>query len=251
LTFSWTNDTTSLPLYQTDKGDAPLLDSAALWKDSSNTSFYSYDGVLVANSGQSIPSNQLWQFIPDGSDSGFWNQSNTLSNSIFPTLQRTQGQASADGNGIGYALGGMDSNNVPIPGLVSYNTTSGLWSNMTTNGFTDSGTSMFGQLQYVPGFGEAGLLVALGGQTSGKAQWFPSKDLLSFQSISIFDPVSNIWASQTAGGTLPPPRTHFCSVGVQGDNGTFEVRIQFVYTTAAANLFPTTDIRLRRKTARR
>ena len=121
------------------------------------------------------------------------------------------------------ALGGMDSYNVPIPGLISYNTTSGLWSNMTTNGLTDSGTSMFGQLHFVPGFGSAGLLVALGGQTSDKTQWAPSNDFLSLQSINIFDPVTSIWASQTTSGSLPPPRTHFCSVGVQGDNGTFEV----------------------------
>lgn len=121
---------------------------------------------------------------------------------------------------------------------------------MTTNGFTDSGTSMFGQLQYVPEFGPAGLLVALGGQTSDKTQWVASRGFLSFQSISIFDPVSNIWASQKASGKLPPARTHFCSVGVQGDNGTFEVRIEFVYMKTAANLFHPTDIHLRRKTSR-
>ena len=223
LTYSWTNNTNSLPLYQIYKGYVPLVDGPALWKDGSNNSFYSYDGFLVANSGESTPSNQLWQFIPDGAGSGSWNLSNTLSSSIFSSLQRTQGQASAYGNGVGYALGGMDSYYVPIPGLVSYNTTSGMWSNMSTNGFTDSGTSMFGQLHFVPGFGPAGLLVALGGQTSGKTQWVPSNDFVSLQSVNIFDPVTGIWASQMTSGTLPPPRANFCSVGVQGDNGTFEV----------------------------
>ena len=223
LRSSWTNDSSSLPIYQTDKGYAPLLDSAAFWKDFSNNSFYSYDGILVANSGQSAPSNSLWQFVPDGVGSGYWNESTTLSNSAFPSLQRTHGEASAYGNGIGYALGGINEYNVPTPGLVSYNTTSGSWSNISTSGFTDSGTSMFGQLQYVPGFGPAGLLVAFGGQTSDKTTWTPAQNLLSFQSISIFEPTSNTWASQMVSGSQPSARTDFCSVGVQGDNGTYEV----------------------------
>ena len=234
LTISWTNDTSSTPWYQTDKGYAPLLNNEVLWKDSSNTSFYAYDGSLVPNSGQSTPSNQLWQFIPDGSNSGYWNQSTPLSNSIFPSLQRTHGQASCYGNGVGYALGGIDDDsNVPSPGLISYNTTSAWWSNLTTDGFTDSGTSMFGQLQYIPGFGTAGLLIALGGQTSSQTTWTPSQNLLSFQSVNIFDPVSGIWASQMVSGSQPPARTDFCSVGVQGDNGTYEVRINTVYSSAA------------------
>ena len=226
LTISWTNDTSSTPWYQTDKGYdyAPLMDNEVLWTDNSNTSFYAYDGSPVANSGQSTRSNQLWQFIPDGSNSGYWNQSTTLSNSIFPDLRRTHGQASASGNGVGYALGGIDvGSNVPSPGLISYNTTSAWWSQLTTDGFTDSGTSMFGQLQYVPGFGTAGLLIALGGQTSERTTWTPTQNLLSFQSVNIFDPVSGIWASQMVSGLHPPARTHFCSVGVQGDNGTYEV----------------------------
>lgn len=73
LTISWTNDTSSTPWYQTDKGYTPLLNNEVLWKDSSNTSFYAYDGSLVPNLGQNTPSNQLWQFIPDGSNSGYWN----------------------------------------------------------------------------------------------------------------------------------------------------------------------------------
>ena len=147
-----------------------------------------------------------------------------VSNSIFPSLQRTHGQASCYGNGVGYALGGIDDDsNVPSPGLISYNTTSAWWSNLTTDGFTDSGTSMFGQLQYIPGFGTAGLLIALGGQTSDRTTWTPSQNLLSFQSVNIFDPVSGIWASQMVSGSQPPARTDFCSVGVQGDNGTYEV----------------------------
>ena len=224
LTISWTNDTSSTPWYQTDKGDAPVLDNEVLWEDNSNTSFYAYDGSVVANSGQDNPPNELWQFIPDGNDSGYWNQSTTLSNSIFPTLQRTYGQASAYGNGIGYALGGIDGDsNVPSPGLISYNTTSGLWFNLTTDGFTDSGTSMFGQLQYVPGYGTAGLLLAFGGQTSDRATWDPTQNLVPFQSVNIFDPASTIWTSQIVSGSQPPPRTDFCSVGVQGDNGTYEV----------------------------
>jgi hypothetical protein len=229
LTISWTNDTTSTPWYQTDKGYTPLLDDEVLWIDYSNTSFYAYDGSLVANSGQDTPSNQLWQFIPDGSNSGYWNQSTPLSNSIFPTLQRTHGQASCYGNGVGYALGGIDyDSNAPSPGLISYNTTSAWWSNLTTDGFTDSGTFMFGQLQYVPGFGTAGLLVALGGQTSDRTTWAPAQNLLSFQSVNIFDPVSGVWAGQVVSGSQPPARTNFCSVGVQGDNGTYEVCIKAV-----------------------
>jgi len=110
--------------------------------------------------------------------------------------------------------------------MVSYNMTSMLWTNITAAGLTNSNTSMSGQLQFVPNFGPNGLLFALGGQTSTNVQWYEGQNLLPFNTVSIFEPTEGTWHSQTVGGpadAIPPARERFCSVGIPGDNGTFEV----------------------------
>ena len=47
-----------------------------------------------------------------------------------------------------------------------------------------------------------------------------------FNSITIYDPSDKTWHSQTATGSIPSARGHTCTVGVQGDNGTYEVYVQ-------------------------
>jgi hypothetical protein len=219
---------------------APVLNLASLWTDASSASFYSYGGeiseTLPYDELPSPPPNALWQFTPaDGG--GSWTVVTNLANSIFPTLQRTTDQAGAYGNGVGYSLGGIENwrtnfpgidsyVNIPAPGMVSYNMTSMLWTNITAAGLTNSNTSMSGQLQFVPNFGPNGLLFALGGQTSTNVQWYEGQNLLPFNTVSIFEPTEGTWHSQTVGGpadAIPPARERFCSVGIPGDNGTFEV----------------------------
>ncbi|KAM0563725.1 hypothetical protein ACHAPJ_001457 [Fusarium lateritium] len=52
-----------------------------------------------------------------------------------------------------------------------------------------------------------------------------TSDPVSFSNITIFDPSSKEWYSQQSTGGPPNPRVDFCSVGVPGQNGTYEIYI--------------------------
>jgi Kelch motif len=204
---------------------APVLNYVSLWKGPSNTTFYAYGGeVSGIGFGQTkvIPPNGLWQFTPNGND-GSWSELGISSNSIFPSLTRQAAAAGASGDGAGYLLGGYNTY-VPIPGIVTYNMLSGVWANNSAAGFSTYGTAQYGQMQFVPNVAENGLLVIFGGETSDDVRWYDNgSNLLSFGTIYMYDPSSNTWHNQTASGTIPESRDRFCSVGVQGDNGTFEI----------------------------
>ena len=206
---------------------APVLNYVSLWKDASSTTFYAYGGEVsgISQGGTRLISpNGLWQFTPSG-HRGSWSQVGISSSSIFPSLTRQAGAAGTSGDGAGYLLGGYNAF-VPIPGIVTYNMSSGVWGNNSAAGFSTYGTAEYGQMQYVPNVAENGLLVLFGGETSDDVLWHDNgSDLLSFGIIYMYDISSNTWHNQTASGTIPQSRDRFCSVGVQGDNGTFEIFI--------------------------
>ncbi len=106
--------------------------------------------------------------------------------------------------------------------MVIYNSTSQDWYNVSAVGYSEQGTSMYGVVQFVPSFGPAGLLFVLGGEVSGPGT-YNGGPLLSFDSVSIYDPVAQSWQQQTASGYKPPPCRDACVVGLQGDSDTYEV----------------------------
>ena len=179
------------------------------------------------------PAHGLWQF-KDGS----WALVQDDAGSIFSTLNRPAGGVSAFGNGRGYYLGGFNgdidpSSNGPFApdnGLVTLNLTSNAWNNASASDYSYGGTAFFGGLQYVPNFGTAGLLVAIGGEGSNTAVWQDNgKNFRPFSNISVYDPSgSGTWYSQEATGfngpsDIPQDADMFCTAGVQSDGGTYEM----------------------------
>jgi hypothetical protein len=241
LSASWTNET--VLLNRIDKTGAPLFNAANLWMDPSRDFFYSYNGaVSVLSDGIDLPANELWQFKPSG-NSGTWSLSDIEATSNFTDLVRVQWAASAFGGGIAYALGGYQDwrttfnapfydtwklltiDTIPVPGMVAYDMNTGSWSNVTTATFTKSGSFVDGQLQYLPGYGAAGLLIPLGGATSTALTADDGRTAVDdFTTLSMYDIASGTWHTQKTTGDHPQARVSFCSVGVQGDGGTFEVR---------------------------
>lgn len=106
-----------------------------------------------------------------------------------------------------------------VPGLVVYNESSQQWWNISTggeDGYTYMGTAREGAAHFVPTFGPEGLLFVFGG--------FANEDtLMPFDEAYMFEPVSQRWRKQQVTGTPPAPASGQCVVGVQGDNGTYEV----------------------------
>lgn len=237
LRASWNNR--SVTFNQIQK-DAPVLNCATLWKDPSGRAFYAYGGELSRAQPPSVwpppPPNSIWKFTADG-NSGSWVQLRMPSNSIFPSLVRPTCGVGASGNDLGLLLGGYATSltstesrdfngNVPTPGMLSYNMSSSVWTNDSATDFSIYGTAIHGQMQYVPNFDEQGLFIVVGGSTSNRVSWLENgANLLPFNNIYIYSPSSKSWHNQTASGTIPNTRDRFCSVGVQGDNGTYEIYI--------------------------
>lgn len=236
LRYSWTNSTVS---FNVITQSAPVLNSLVLWADDNGTSFYQWAGEqssIVNSSILSVPQNDLYQFTPDGQGSGTWQDISVPSNFI-----RTSSALYASGGGTGYLFGGyLDRRTSPdnadlggwpsSQGLVSYNMTIGSWLNETSC-VDGSCFRNNGYMDFIPAFGSAGVLVALGGCSQDTPTYFGLCNATSpnnFSTIEIYDPSQSLWFTQTASnapGELPEPRQEFCGVGVQGDNGTYEIFI--------------------------
>ena len=228
LTSSWTNQ--SVVLNKIPKDGPPVVNQGVLWLDAYQNSFYAYDGStseadgIIAQPG----ANALWQFFPDGAGSGTWNSVSAPSNTNFSQLSRCYAAAFDSGEGLGFALGGVQDGQTikgyteAYPaGLVIYNTSSETWLNVSTLGYSSDGTSERAAAHFVPSFGPNGLLFVLGGQIGY------SEIYVDTQSVNFFDPVSQQWKIQAVSGTPPPPSADSCVVGAPGDNGTYEVGQHF------------------------
>lgn len=107
---------------------------------------------------------------------------------------------------------------------------------------------MFGQMQFVPHVGPGGLLVVLGGATSDVTNWEDrGTNYIWFQNINMFNPATSTWHNQTASGTIPNSRLRFCSVGVPGDKGTYEIFIYGGHIASASGETQASDTTAQRK----
>ena len=226
LTSSWTNETVKLEKIL--KNGPPIVNQEALWQDAGGKAFYAYDGATSnAFDVQNPPSsNTLYQFLPDGAGFGAWSVVPAPANTNFSQLSRAFGAAYTSGNGLGFALGGLQNSQtiagypfdaVAQAGLVIYDTSSEQWNNVSALGYSSDGTSTGAAAQFVPNFGPSGLLFVLEGQVNG------GRTYVSTASVNIFDPVSRQWKTQEVTGTPPPSSVQSCVVGAQGDNATYEV----------------------------
>ncbi|KAL8969878.1 MAG: hypothetical protein Q9183_001787 [Haloplaca sp. 2 TL-2023] len=230
---SWTNDTVEFRLIK--KNGAPDLNAQILWPSTDNRTFYAFGGSQSFWA-ETIdpPAVSAWQFTADDSGGGSWEQLSAADNSVFADLTRPDFAKGVAIQNTGFIFGGHTSARsspetasmegaTAIPGIVSFNITSGLWSNDTVPeriqeqiGFQ---VAPYGAFSSAP-FGPDGVLIMTRGMSPNLYSPPP------FNSITIYDPSDKTWHSQTATGSIPSARRVTCTVGVQGDNGTYEV---FVY----------------------
>ena len=225
LTKSWKLE--DVTLNTISKGSAPVLADESLWLGPTGDTFYVYNGRTnwwrpTVSEDPAPPENAMWQFTPSG-DSGTWSQVAIPPTSNFSTLTRTYFGASATDNGLGFTLGGWvsdhtidsltDDDSFTIPGMVVYNATSEQWYNVSSA--FDNGIAVNGHAHFVPSYGPAGLLFIFGG--------WQGSDETSFEWTLIYEPISQQWQSQKVTGNLPTKVDNPCVVGVEGDDGTYEV----------------------------
>ena len=223
LSSSWTNS--SITINTIRPKNAPIVNNEALWLDADNTTIYQYNGG-ISNApvdwleDAETPQNSLSQFNPK-SDS--WSASYISPSSIFSSLARVTSSINAYGNGLGFALGGIQSYstntalfpsddltlNTLVPGMVIYDIKSSNWYNVSTTDYTNTGFTLAGAAQFVPSFGPNGLLFVFGGQYGepGNLQF------AQFDYAWMYEPYSKAWASQKVTGDIPPVRTWPCVTG--------------------------------------
>ncbi|KAL1634846.1 hypothetical protein SLS58_010529 [Diplodia intermedia] len=231
---SWTND--SVKMTEIDRGDTPIFTFPNLWPSESSSSFYLWAGMRAPDN--AVPNLGLWKFTADGSSSGSWAKVGQSDLAAFNNLTRPVGGYSAVlGDDTAFYAGGFHSSQtdpavdtgseIPVPGLVSYNFTSGEWTNSSATGFTTYGTQMWGKAAAVP-FGDPGLLVFLGGESGSRTELSNAAGQLDLDTIAVYDPANDTWYSQVATGDVPGTRDGFCLVGAQetgaaGANGSYEL----------------------------
>ena len=220
---SWTN--TSIPFTVVNKtGTAPNLNNERIWRVNDNKSCFAFGGAQsYIPSGWSPPVVALWQFALNSTGGGSWSQFQVGSGTIFDSLTRPDLAATATVDNTGFIIGGhMDSHssqasiNDPnpevIPGIVSYNMTSGVWSNDSA---PTNVTNTF--LASVTNFGPSGLLIS-----AGHAEYSPTGPI-SITNVTIYEPLGRTWHTQSTNGNAPAVRDSACAVGLSGDNGTYEM----------------------------
>ena len=225
---SWTNDTISL--FLKDRNGAPAQNKQVLWPSIDNKSVFAFGGEESwLDNPWYPPPVQLWQFTADGNGSGTWNIFNSDGNSIFSTLTRPTWALGGVVDNTGFIVGGYICShseydtayiggytNIAVPGIASFNLTSGAWSNDTAPEYLQRQNGTFGMLQAVPMFGPGGLLLITG-------TTFTDGNPDPFDNFTIYEPSEKKWYTQKASGDIPSGRSHPCVVGVNGDNGTYEM----------------------------
>lgn len=223
------------PFSLIDKGDCPNFNLPAFWVDTNNgTAFmyggeYSYLNPWIGPT--TVPPEAWWAFTLEGG--GTWTNIDQSFDDTFPTLTRPSYGGYTYGEGLGgFYLGGKHGSRgsqktniggyTSSPGMQFFNFTDQSWTNSSTSKLYDTGTFVSGSLQYTQNWGDAGLVVVLGGQDHETQRFLP------WNNITLFDPATQNWYHQTAAGDVPSIRGAFCNVGIgqNASNGTYEI---FVY----------------------
>lgn len=124
----------------------------------------------------------------------------------------------------GTNIGAKNSGDVQtlLDGMIVIDLVSHTSNNISTASMKDPQPRLGGGLQYVPGIGESGILVALGGKVFDGLEPVTSQSqgrLLGFDDVDVFDLASysstrgnDAWFTQSTSGDVPPSRIDFCTV---------------------------------------
>lgn len=215
---SWSNASVS---YLQTTGGAEL-NNGVLWPAQDNTTVYAFGGhkTYIWNAWLAPPTS-MYRFALSGSN-GSWEEWKS-SGTVWSSLTRPDYGAGAMLGNTGYVLGGIEDNHsaqdrmdvggsIPLPGIVSYNIDNSQWSN-------DSAPANISNIFFesVSNFGPSGLLIG-----AGHAD-YPNDGITTISHLTIYEPTAKTWHNQSTTGDAPKIRDGACTVGVPGDNNTYEM----------------------------
>lgn len=210
--------------------DARALNLESLWYDNNNDTIYCFGGAtsFATSTLQSLgpPPDSIWGFRPNGEGSGAWYQVLGPVTTPFPAqIHRIEGGATASDGRSAYYLGGWGSRNISpallpqsrwlSPGLVIFDFDTHTITNSTDDGhYITSQTP--GAMVHISIYGDDGILVIL-------PDGIESQNV-GFNNITFYDKKNKTWYSQVASGEIPPLRSEFYAIGIEGDeNSSYEM----------------------------
>ncbi|KAK4221148.1 kelch repeat-containing protein [Podospora fimiseda] len=241
LNISWSTSSVQqyfgLILGRTAAG-VPVLDNQCAWVDPSGKAFTIWGGIAT-HQGEPPPSH-IWRFSVDGKGGGSWTKQEPKGSTMIELGKNVRSTHAAwtQDKEKGYWIGGYaDSSTdtsvsgettLALPGMVEYNMSTGELRNKSTlPGLGLYGTTINGAAQFVPGFGskKEGVILLMGGAESPIVLPVGVNSLIGrdFNSVYLYDTLTEKWFNQTTKGERPPARQKFCLVGVKGRNGTYEI----------------------------
>ena len=190
--------------------------------------------------GGDTPKSTLSKFVPDGNGLGTWTTDiGTASNSGFGALVRSVAGATTFTDEAWYAYGGCggSATDLNIDGavllnaLVTYNFSSGQWTNTSMDAITPGEGLTFAEAHSVLTVSQKSVNIILGGGTIpgywlSRIPWGWPSSWSSMATVNIHDPTTNTFYVQATTGEAPTARYQFCSVGARGKNKTYEI---FIY----------------------
>ncbi|OAG35070.1 hypothetical protein AYO21_10743 [Fonsecaea monophora] len=232
LSQSWTNVTVYIANNSEPDPDMPHRRWPATWYDDATGKVYRYGGWGYNSTDWTT---DLWSYKPGGRTI-YWSQEvSPVTNGLSFGSNAPFSSAWTVGNSKLYSLGGAISNgairdpNFIVPGLVTRDSSTGRWSNSTTNIPDSSPYFTQAKAEFASNFGQEGFMVVVGGANPSRQafEFQQETSLRDMADIILYDVSTGEWYVQRATGDIPPPRTQFCTVGKASSDGkTYEL---FVY----------------------
>ena len=229
LSQNWTNASVTIMPNVKPTG-VPSLNQPSLW-------YHEQEGVLYTGfagdtsffgNHPALPPQSVWSFKPDGTGSGSWDEVIRSNTSALSGITQPCAGLTAYGPDSAWYLGGFPaedgfewnpSNMQWLPGMVEFDMASKSFTNSSAAEYNTNGTVISGAMHYVPSFGQNGMVLVMGGITLP----YTKDGLVSFETVSVFDPAKKEWFNQSTTGNAPSPREQFCVAGINSTNNTYEM----------------------------
>ena len=185
-----------------------------LYYDESHHTVYSSSGLLY-DTDQDNADPVVWGFTPEASGSVEWTEkfSKRLESS-FPLVSNNWDALTASSGSKHYALGGSIHFNegnfeITTEQLVTYD-----YKTQTFKNQTHPFHSYAGEAQFVPQYGEEGVILFFGGIQRADRGVGNEGGVSDLSTIQVYDIHTGKFYNQTTENSLPIGRYEFCSVGV-------------------------------------
>ncbi|CAG9978383.1 unnamed protein product, partial [Clonostachys byssicola] len=218
LTTPWLPQEASFRSSDKSSNNIPSLWKHAMFVDNAAGAFYIWGGRYFFISDP--PPLKFWKFTANKNGGGSW--ATEEADPSFNAIIRSEAGAFTSSKDAGFWFGGQGTpethdglSKLNIPGFVSFNFTTKIWTNHTDAPFSPRGTLVYATATYLPGVGPNGIIMLLGGQGVTVPK---GSEEISLETVHFLDPVTLKWYKQKTTGQVPTPRIGHCAVGVTGSN---------------------------------